>query len=84
MINIISQVAGTKPAQRLSGDAHLQQDSSSSPPASWIDIVRTWFARSRERRDLSEFAGLSDHFFKDVGISRGQVLREAAKPFWQR
>jgi uncharacterized protein YjiS (DUF1127 family) len=84
LVNIIGAAGGPKPAQRPGGDAPLQQDSSSSPAASWIDIVRTWFARSRERNALSDLTGLSDHFFKDAGISREEVLREAAKPFWQR
>ena len=51
---------------------------------SWMDAVRIWSARSRERRALRELAELDDHFLKDIGVSRGQVLREAAKPFWQR
>jgi uncharacterized protein YjiS (DUF1127 family) len=49
-----------------------------------MDTVRIWSARSRERRALRELAELDDHFLKDIGVSRGQVLREAAKPFWQR
>jgi uncharacterized protein YjiS (DUF1127 family) len=56
----------------------------SSSAMSWMDTVRIWRARSRERRALRELAELGDHFLKDIGISRGQVLREAAKPFWQR
>jgi uncharacterized protein YjiS (DUF1127 family) len=84
MVNRMRRAGGPKPAQRPGGDAHFQKDGSSSPAASWIDIVRAWFARSRERRAVSDLMGLSDHFFKDAGICREEVLREAAKPFWQK
>ena len=64
--------------------ARFQKDGSPISAMSWMDTVRIWRARSRERRALRELAELGDHFLKDIGISRGQVLREAAKPFWQR
>jgi uncharacterized protein YjiS (DUF1127 family) len=80
----MGRAGGPKPAQRPGGDAHFQQGGASSPAASWTDIVRVWFARSRERSALSDLTGLSDHFFKDAGICRGEVLREAAKPLWQK
>ena len=66
------------------GYARVQQDSSPTSAVSWMDTVRIWSARNRERRALRELAELDDHFLKDIGVSRGQVLREAAKPFWQR
>jgi uncharacterized protein YjiS (DUF1127 family) len=66
------------------GYARVQQDSSPTSAVSWMDTVRIWSARSRERRALRELAELDDYFLKDIGVSRGQVLREAAKPFWQR
>ena len=65
-------------------DARFQQDSSPTSAVSWMDTVRIWSARSRERRALRELGELDDHFLKDIGVSRGQLLREAAKPFWQR
>ena len=45
-------------------------------------IARTialWFARRRQRRDLAE---LDEHLLKDIGVTREQAAREAAKPFW--
>jgi uncharacterized protein YjiS (DUF1127 family) len=27
---------------------------------------------------------LDDHLLKDIGVSREDALREAAKPFWQQ
>ena len=66
------------------GCARFQQESSASPVASWVDTLRAWSARDRERRALRELTELGDHFLNDVGISREEALREAAKPFWQR
>jgi uncharacterized protein YjiS (DUF1127 family) len=42
--------------------------------------IVAWADRSRERRQLQE---LDDRLLKDIGISRGDVERECAKPFWQ-
>ena len=41
--------------------------------------VRRWIQLSRQRREL---AGLSDAILKDIGLSRADALREAARPFW--
>jgi uncharacterized protein YjiS (DUF1127 family) len=41
--------------------------------------LRTWFKRSRERRDLAD---LSDTQLRDVGLSRDVIRREVEKPFW--
>jgi uncharacterized protein YjiS (DUF1127 family) len=41
---------------------------------------RRWSDRVQERRYLSE---LSDHILSDIGLTRWDVTREAAKPFWQ-
>jgi uncharacterized protein YjiS (DUF1127 family) len=66
------------------GYAHFQQESSPSAAATWIDTLCAWSARCHERRALRELTELGDHFLNDVGISREEALREAAKPFWQR
>jgi uncharacterized protein YjiS (DUF1127 family) len=42
-------------------------------------VVRTWFDRSRQRRALAE---LDDRLLRDIGLTRAQAEREAAKPFW--
>jgi uncharacterized protein YjiS (DUF1127 family) len=47
---------------------------------SWlVGLLRTWFRRARERRELVE---LSDAQLRDVGLSRHTVKREVEKPFW--
>lgn len=42
-------------------------------------VVRTWFDCSRQRRALSE---LDDRLLRDIGLTRAQAQREAARPFW--
>jgi uncharacterized protein YjiS (DUF1127 family) len=43
------------------------------------DILFGWHERASQRRALSM---LTDHQLKDIGISRADAVREAAKPFW--
>jgi len=43
-------------------------------------LVDSWLERRRQRRSL---LGLSDHMLKDIGVTRGEALREGAKPFWR-
>jgi uncharacterized protein YjiS (DUF1127 family) len=40
-----------------------------------------WRRRQRERRSLLT---LSDFELQDIGITRSDAQREAAKPFWRR
>jgi uncharacterized protein YjiS (DUF1127 family) len=49
----------------------------------WLHTIALWIARSRQRRALEEIARLSDHLLKDIGVSKYEALREAAKPFWR-
>jgi len=42
--------------------------------------VEKWADRHEQRRDL---ASLDDHMLHDIGLSRADVEREAAKPFWR-
>jgi uncharacterized protein YjiS (DUF1127 family) len=41
---------------------------------------RQWRNRVRDRRHLCE---LSDRALSDIGLTRWDVLNEAAKPFWR-
>jgi uncharacterized protein YjiS (DUF1127 family) len=50
--------------------------------AGW-QLVRRWAERRGQRRALAELARLP-HLLDDVGLTRAQALREAAKPFWRR
>ena len=42
-----------------------------------------WLERSRRRQALRELARLDDRLLADVGLTREQALREAAKPVWR-
>ena len=44
----------------------------------WTAILR-WHEVRRQRRALLE---LSDQLLKDIGISRADAMREAARPAW--
>ncbi len=46
-----------------------------------IALVQEWRTVARQRRSL---AALDDWTLKDIGITRADVERETAKPFWRR
>ena len=49
------------------------------------NTVGTWIARSRNRKALIELAERNDrHLLRDIGTTREETLRQAAKWFWQR
>ena len=50
-------------------------------PVSWLLAQAiAWQDRATQRRNLTE---LDDWQLKDIGISRCDAAREAAKPFWR-
>jgi uncharacterized protein YjiS (DUF1127 family) len=50
-----------------------------------LRLIGNSLARSAERRVLREYAdGNDEHLLRDIGITRRQAYREAAKWFWQR
>lgn len=44
-----------------------------------LDHASRWLEVRRQRRDLLR---LSDAMLRDIGISRADAEREAARPFW--
>ena len=46
-----------------------------------VRTLRVWRARRRQRQTLAE---LNDYLLNDIGVSRNEARREAAKPFWRR
>ncbi len=53
--------------------------------AKLLIMIGTWIARSRGRKALYDLAERNDqHLLKDIGLTRGQAFREAAKWFWRR
>jgi uncharacterized protein YjiS (DUF1127 family) len=47
-------------------------------------VLGIWIARSRQRKALGELAALNDDLLRDIGVTREEAFREAAKPFWRR
>lgn len=44
------------------------------------DVLLTWQGRAAQRAQL---AATEDHLLEDMGLSRADVEREVAKPFWR-
>ena len=44
------------------------------------ELVRVWLRRSRERREL---ATMGEPEWRDIGLTRADVMRETGKPFWR-
>lgn len=42
-------------------------------------IIGSWLDRSRQCKALAD---LDDRLLRDIGITRSEAKREAAKPFW--
>ena len=47
-------------------------------PIKWTGILKFW-SLYRQRRDL---ASLDDHLLEDIGVSRSEAQREAARSMW--
>ena len=45
-----------------------------------VHLFLLWSERARQRREL---ANLTPRLLDDMGVSRDEALREAAKPFWR-
>ena len=45
--------------------------------------VLVWSERRHQRVSLQAITEVK-HLLDDIGVTRAQALREAAKPFWQR
>ena len=49
--------------------------------ASVLDTVRLWFARVEQRRQLLD---MDDRRLRDLGLTRGEAVRESLKGFWEK
>lgn len=54
------------------------------PANTWLHKISMSIARCRQRGALEELARLDRRLLQDIGISKAEALREAAKPFWLR
>ena len=46
-------------------------------------VLQLWIDRRSQRTTLGELVQ-EKHLLADIGVTRAQALREAAKPFWRR
>jgi uncharacterized protein YjiS (DUF1127 family) len=69
-------------ASRPERQTHLPQ-SHSSTFAATLGAVGAWMVRSGQRKALRDLAQ-ERRLLNDIGLTREQALREAAKPFWRR
>jgi len=72
------------PLPRQGASRQMDQQLASSILADgWLRTLEVWIDRSYQRRQLGELAELNDYLLRDIGVSREEALREAAKPFWR-
>jgi uncharacterized protein YjiS (DUF1127 family) len=72
-------------ATSLHADSLPQSGGSSEPFLAHIwhranETLHIWHERAVTRHELAE---LDDYILRDIGMTRGDVMREADKPFWQ-
>lgn len=70
------------PVQAADPATPLHQFSSGTPPTARPRGWWSWLDRQHERIALREIAD-DPHLLSDLGRSRDEALREAAKPFWR-
>lgn len=49
-------------------------------PGRALTLLLVWQERASQRRHLES---LDERYLRDMGLSRADVAREAAKPFWK-
>ncbi len=45
-----------------------------------VELTTIWRRRARSRQTLSR---LNDHYLRDIGLTRREVMIESTKPFWR-
>jgi uncharacterized protein YjiS (DUF1127 family) len=82
MCSLLADRLSTPPMPRVDEAARLHQSSSGRPTPIWPLRWWTWLDRPLQRIALREIAK-DPHLLSDLGLSRDEALREAAKPFWR-
>jgi len=82
MSTLLIDISSIPPAQAVDPVAPLHQSSSGTSPGDRLPVWWSWLDRRHQRMALREIAD-DPHFLKDLGLSREEALREAAKPFWR-
>lgn len=65
--------------ERLAGVGHGPANGFAAALLRAFDALGQWHDRRAQRRAL---ARLDDRMLKDIGLTRGEVEFETAKPFW--
>ncbi|UGA47736.1 hypothetical protein HU230_0017545 [Bradyrhizobium quebecense] len=78
---LLADALSISPVQAADPAIPLHQSSSGLSPPVRRNGWWSWLDRQHERKALREIAD-DPHLLKDLGLTREQALREAAKPFW--
>src|SRR5262249_23389962 len=79
---LLTEALSIPPVQAAERAIALHQSSSGRSPAIRRPAWWSWLDRPLQRIALREIAD-DPHLLSDLGISREEALREAAKPFWR-
>lgn len=78
---LLTDVLSIPPPEVADPAIPLHQSSSGLSPSVHRRGWWSWLDRQHERKALRDIAD-DPHLLKDLGLTREQALREAAKPFW--
>lgn len=79
---LLTDISSIPPPQAADPVTPPHQSSSAKPRGMRLPGWWSWFDRRCQRAALREIAD-DPHLLKDLGLSREEALREAAKPFWR-
>ena len=79
---LLTDTLSIPPPQAAEPARPLHQSSSGTPPGIRSPGWWRWIERPLQRIALREIAD-DPHLLSDLGLTRDEVLREAAKPFWR-
>jgi uncharacterized protein YjiS (DUF1127 family) len=82
MCSLLDDRLSMPPVPTADQATQLHQSSSGRPIPIWPLRWWNWLDRPLQRIALREIAE-DPHLLSDLGLSRDEALREAAKPFWR-
>jgi uncharacterized protein YjiS (DUF1127 family) len=82
MSTIIGEAAGFPLTRPLPPNLALHQSNSWQSVTALWRFVQLWAERRAQRHALLELAD-QRHLLEDIGLTRAEVVREAARPFWR-
>ena len=79
MPTIVPQVSG---ADGQAG-CRVRATGRSDVSIGWLLQLQIWIERWRQRIALRDLAETDEHLLRDIGKTKAEASREAAKPFWE-